>query len=65
MQIALCAKKGGVGKSTLSLLLYESFRHAGKSVAIRDWDVQGTSSKALALLGGSSAEIGKDYDILI
>ncbi len=65
MQIALCAKKGGVGKSTLSLLLYESFRHAGKSVAIRDWDVQGTSSKALALLGGRSAEIGQEYDILI
>jgi len=65
MQIALFAKKGGVGKSTLSLLLYESFRHAGKSVAIRDWDAQGTSTKALQLLGGHSAEVGEEYDILI
>src|SRR5206468_4283897 len=43
------AKKGGVGKSTLTLLLYEALRQAGKSVRIRDWDAQGTSSKALEL----------------
>ena len=65
MNIALLAKKGGVGKSTLSLLLHESFRHAGKSVAIRDWDVQGTSNKALTLIGGTSAEAKKNYDVLI
>ncbi len=51
MNIALLAKKGGVGKSTLSILLYEALRAAGKSVLIRDWDAQGTSSKALELLG--------------
>ena len=52
MNITLLAKKGGVGKSTLSLLLYEAFRQAGKSVSIHDWDAQGTSSKALELILG-------------
>jgi chromosome partitioning protein len=47
MNIALLAKKGGVGKSTLSILLREAFTHAGKSVFLRDWDTQGTASKAL------------------
>src|SRR5438445_211186 len=32
MNITLLAKKGGVGKGTLSILLYEAFRVAGKSV---------------------------------
>ncbi len=50
MNIALLAKKGGVGKSTLAILLFEALRQAGKSVVIRDWDVQGTSSKALDLI---------------
>jgi cellulose biosynthesis protein BcsQ len=36
MNITLLAKKGGVGKSTVSVLLYEAFRQAGKSVAIHD-----------------------------
>lgn len=65
MNIALLAKKGGVGKSTLSILLHEALRVAGKTVIVRDWDAQGTSSKALELLGntlplvsaGSSAEV--------
>ena len=55
MNITLLAKKGGVGKSTLSILLYEAFRHAGKSVSLRDWDAQGTSSKALELIWGEAA----------
>jgi chromosome partitioning protein len=50
MKIALLAKKGGVGKSTLTILLYEALRQAGKSVAIHDWDVQGTSTKSLVYL---------------
>jgi len=52
MNITLLAKKGGVGKSTVSILLYEAFRQAGKSVSIRDWDAQGTSSKSLELIHG-------------
>jgi chromosome partitioning protein len=55
MNITLLAKKGGVGKSTLSILLYEAFRQAGKSVSIKDWDAQGTSSKALELILGPEA----------
>jgi chromosome partitioning protein len=65
MTITLLAKKGGVGKSTACLLLYEAFRKAGKSVAIQDWDSQGTSNKALALIAGQRAEPGASYDVLI
>lgn len=58
MNITLLAKKGGVGKSTLSILLYEAFRQAGKSVSLKDWDAQGTSTKALELIyGRDSAEL--------
>jgi chromosome partitioning protein len=66
MNITLLAKKGGVGKSTLSLLLYEAFRQAGKSVSIHDWDAQGTSSKALELiLGGKPPAPSGKTDIVI
>jgi chromosome partitioning protein len=65
MVITLIAKKGGVGKSSVSLLLHEGLKEAGKSVAIRDWDVQGTSNKALELIGGSKALDNGSYDILI
>jgi chromosome partitioning protein len=50
--ITILAKKGGVGKSTISLLLYEAFLNAGKGVAIHDWDPQGTSTKSLELING-------------
>ena len=65
LNIAILAKKGGVGKSTLALLLYESFRRAGRSVAIRDWDAQGSSNKALELIGGEKARLDGTYEILI
>lgn len=65
MTITLLAKKGGVGKSTVSLLLHEAFKRAGKSVAIRDWDAQGTSNKALELMGGQKADTTSSYDVLI
>lgn len=65
MVITLMAKKGGVGKSTVSLLLHEGLREAGKSVAIRDWDAQGTSNKALDLIGGNKADGADGYDVLI
>lgn len=54
MNIALLAKKGGVGKSTLAILLHEAFTHAGKTVFVRDWDAQGTSNKALTQITGNS-----------
>ena len=51
--IAILAKKGGVGKSAISLSLYEALRHAGREVSIHDWDLQGTSTKALRQIHGS------------
>src|SRR3954454_6965804 len=65
MNITLLAKKGGVGKSTISILLYEALRHAGKTVSIHDWDAQGTSSKALELIVGESQNGRQKPDIVI
>jgi chromosome partitioning protein len=65
MTITLLAKKGGVGKSTVCLLLHEAFKKAGKTVAIQDWDAQGTSNKALAFVGGERAQADSTYDILL
>ena len=65
MIITLLAKKGGVGKSTTCLLLYEAFKKAGKSVAIQDWDAQGTSNKALEFIKGQRAEHSNTYDVLL
>ena len=47
INIAVIAKKGGIGKSNVSLKLFEAFRHVGKHVQLNDWDPQGTSTKAL------------------
>ncbi len=65
MNITLLAKKGGVGKSTVSLLLYETFRHAGKTVILHDWDAQGTSTKALELINGGRPDIKGSAEIVI
>src|ERR1700690_1139415 len=65
MTITLLAKKGGVGKSTVCLLLHEAFKKAGKTVAIQDWDAQGTSNKALGFVNGQRAEPDTAYDILL
>jgi chromosome partitioning protein len=55
MKLALVAKKGGVGKSTLTILLHQALVQAGKAVEVRDWDAQGTSTKSLELLGAAAA----------
>ena len=57
-------QKGGVGKSTPSLLLYEAFRQAEKTVYV-DWDPQGTSTKALALMIGEQKITRQQADIII
>jgi MinD-like ATPase involved in chromosome partitioning or flagellar assembly len=65
MNLTILSKKGGVGKSTLSLLLYEAFRHAGKTVSIHDWDLQGTSTKALELINSRKPELDRQAGIVI
>lgn len=65
MNLTILSKKGGVGKSTVSLLLYEAFRHAGKTVSIHDWDLQGTSTKALELINGGKPELDRQAGIVI
>ena len=67
MKIALLAKKGGVGKSTLSLMIYHALSLSGQLVAIHDWDIQGTSSKSLnaVAVDGKKAEFGAAYDHII
>jgi chromosome partitioning protein len=65
MNITVLAKKGGVGKSTVSLLLYETFRHAGKTVRLRDWDGQGTSTKALESIYSARPDARDDTEIVI
>lgn len=65
MKIALVAKKGGVGKSTLCLLLHEAFVQIGSNVAIRDYDPQGTITKSLEFFGGTKAVPGDEYDTLL
>jgi chromosome partitioning protein len=57
-KITILAKKGGVGKSTLSVLLYEAMRQAGQVALIRDWDAQGTSTKALESFGDPGVQPG-------
>jgi chromosome partitioning protein len=65
MNIAIIAKKGGVGKSTVTLLLYEAFRHAGKTVSIKDWDPQGTSTKALGIFNARQPTLERQASIVI
>src|SRR5664280_2974001 len=66
MKIAVLAKKGGVGKSAVSVLLYEAFRQAGKTVFIDDWDSQGTSTKAMSRrYGQGSPTDRRNVDITI
>ncbi len=65
MKITLLAKKGGVGKSSVCVLLHEAFKHAGKSVAIQDWDAQGTSNKSIGFINGQKANTDTAYDVLL
>jgi chromosome partitioning protein len=65
MNITILAKKGGVGKSIVSLMLYEALRQAGKTVALHDWDPQGTSTKALELFNGAKPAHHRDAGVVI
>jgi chromosome partitioning protein len=65
MKIALLGKKGGTGKSSICLLLHEALRQTGQTVAVRDYDAQGTATKALQRFGGTRAQDGQAYDQLL
>lgn len=65
MKIAIIAKKGGVGKTTLCILLHEALKQTGQSVAVRDYDSQGSASKSLARINGTRETPGAKYDILL
>ena len=65
LNITVLAKKGGVGKSSTSILLYEVLRQAGKTVVLKDWDAQGTSNKALGFILGHRPESIANPDIVI
>ena len=65
MNIALIAKKGGVGKTTLCLLLHEAIRQTGQTVAVRDYDAQGSASKALTRIQGIKEVPGQSYQVLL
>jgi chromosome partitioning protein len=65
MQIAMIAKKGGVGKTTLCILLHEAIRQTGQRVAVRDFDAQGSATKALKRFGGTAEIPGEKYDVLL
>lgn len=65
MKIALIAKKGGVGKTTLCVLLHEAIKQTGQTVAVRDYDAQGSASKALARIDGTKELPGSKFDVLL
>jgi cellulose biosynthesis protein BcsQ len=65
MRIAVTAKKGGVGKTTLCILLHEALRQTGQRVAVRDFDAQGSATKALGRFGGTTEIPGEQYDVLL
>lgn len=67
MNILLCNGKGGTGKTTLAVLLAHALAEAGKRVAVLDHDPQGTASKWLRGLDGSTVAqydqaLASEYD---
>lgn len=65
MNIVLCNGKGGVGKTTLAVLLAHALAESGKCIAILDLDPQGTARKWLKEHDGgkvSEYEPGSGYD---
>jgi chromosome partitioning protein len=52
MKIVIASGKGGVGKSTLSLVLVTALRASGHKVKVIDKDPQGTLTRGLEANGG-------------
>ena len=64
MRIAVCGTKGGSGKSTLAGLLALGLANAGRVVAVKDSDPQGTLTAWLTTLDEPKAK-EKDGWILL
>ena len=65
MNIVLCNGKGGVGKTTVCVLLASALAEAGRRVAVLDADPQGTARAWLREVEGSKVseyERGGEYD---
>lgn len=56
MNIIICNAKGGAGKSTLAVLLAAALAEAGRAVAVRDLDRQGTARAWLEDAGHGKVE---------
>jgi chromosome partitioning protein len=68
MNIVLCNAKGGVGKSTMAVLLATALAEAGKHVAVLDLDPQATATNWLGECDGGKVErwkSGPDYDVVL
>ena len=68
MNIMFCNGKGGVGKTTLAVLLAQALAEAGRNTAVLDTDPQRTATKWLAECEGTKVrtyESGQDYDAVL
>lgn len=65
MKIAFCSGKGGVGKSTLTLLFTAALSKAGRNIAVRDLDPQHSISNWVQSAEdcGQLAVDGENYEI--
>ena len=62
MRIAFCNGKGGVGKTTISLIVCAALRRAGRDAVIYDADPQGTAERFCEIL---EIPLGKTGEIVI
>ncbi len=64
VRIAFVNGKGGVGKTTCSLLFAAALLDAGKSVSIDDLDPQGNATSAAIHLGIPQGDAGRDVVVV-
>lgn len=66
MKIAICNGKGGIGKTTVTLLLGLAFAQTGRRVGLIDRDGQGTLSKIAENLEGIEiVRPNTSYDVIL